>query len=528
MNGIVNLWTNLSVNNRILFVLLTIGSLVAVSATYQWAMQAQYTILYTNLAPEESGEIIDKLAGLGIDYRFSAGGTALMVPASDAQEARVRLASDGFPRGGIMGYEVFDKSNLGMTDFLQKINFRRALEGEIAKSIMSLSEVVAARVHLVIPEQRLFAKDQNTPTASVVLKLSRTLTQGQVAGIQHLIAASVEGLDPGHIVILDYRGSLLTGAFSGNDDTRMSSTQHELLKDVERHLEDKAQTMLDRTLGPGRSVVRVNAVLNFDRVETSAENYDPDRVAIRSEEINTSKPGAQGDGDNINSTITNYEISKTVERVVSAYGTIKRLSVAVMVDGRYEVPADADKGSEPVYQPRDPEELDQIGALVRTAVGFDSSRSDRMEVVNLAFDTESLQKMQVALDSVTDWSMYMEMGKNVFFGLLILVGLLKVRKLYSTMGKAIREASKASAATLAVAAGGGVPPGAGKGVASAGGTAGSDGRPVAVQDGVAPTAEEIIDTFAPQRTTASEIFAAQAEGKADEVAKVIKTLMIND
>lgn len=524
MNGIANLWTNLSVNNRILFVLLTIGSLVAVTATYQWAMQSQYTVLYTNLAPEESGEIIDKLSGMGIDYRFSAGGTALMVPASDAQEARVRLASDGFPRGGIMGYEIFDQSNLGMTDFLQKVNFRRALEGEIAKSIMSLSEVVAARVHLVIPEQRLFAKDQNTPTASVVLKLSRPLTPGQVAGIQHLIAASVEGLDPGHIALVDYRGSLLTGAFGGGEDARLSNTQHELLKSVERHLEEKAQSMLDRTLGPGKSVVRVNASLNFDRVETSAENYDPDRVAIRSEEINTAKPGAQGDGENTNGTITNYEISKTVERVVSAYGTIERLSVAVMVDGRYEIPDGADKGTEPVYQPRDANELGQIGALVRTAVGFDSSRSDHMEVVNLAFDTESLQQMQVALDSVTDWSLYMEMGKNVFFGLLILVGFVKVRKLYSTMGNAIRTASKASAATIAAAAG--ISGASGVAVAGAGGGAGK--RPAAVQVGESQTAEEIIDTFAPQRTTASEVFAAQAEGKAEEVAKVIKTLMIND
>lgn len=510
MKGILNLWTNLSVNNRVLFVLLAVGTIVAVGATFQWARQAQYTNLYTNLAPEEAGEIIDKLAGMGIDYRFSSGGTALMVPEGDAQEARVRLAADGFPRGGIMGYEIFDQSNLGMTDFLQKVNFRRALEGEIAKSIMSLSEVIAARVHLVIPEQRLFSRDQNTPTASVVLKLSRPLTPGQVAGIQHLIAASVENLDPSHIALIDYRGTLLTDGFGGGEDVRLSSTQHGLVKSVEQHLEEKAQSMLDQTLGSGKSVVRVSALLNFDRVETSAENYDPDRVAIRSEETTSAKPGSAGDGDNTSATITNYEISKSVERFVSAYGTIKRLSVAVMLDGRYEVPEGDGTALEPVYQPRNQEELDQIGALVRTAVGFDSTRSDKMEVVNLAFDTESLQEMQMALDSVTDWSMYMDIGKNLFFGLLILVGLLKVRKLYSTMGSAIRAAGAGGGASTE-----GVP-GMVPAVAGAGGEA----------HAAEPTAEDIIDSFAPQRTTTSEVFAQQAQGKADEVAKVIKTLMI--
>ncbi len=485
-------WNRLSMNHRVLLVLVVVGTVVAGVGTVRWARQATYTTLYSNLAPAEAGEIVDVLTGLDIPYQISAGGTALQVPEHQAQAVRLKLAAQGYPRDGVVGYEIFDKSNLGMTDFLQKVNFRRALEGEIAKSIMSLSEVSAARVHLVMPESRLFSRDQKQPTASVVLKLNGSLSESQVAGIAHLVASSVEGLDVDAISLVDSRGKLLTEKHAGDMETRLSSTQLELRHNVENHLESKAQSLLDRTLGAGRSVVRVIADLNFDKVETQAENYDPDRVAIRSEEVQTAKPGSEGDGASQNATITNYEISKTVEHVVSAFGTIERISVAVMVDGTYAPPAAGAEDAAPTYQPRSADELGQIAAVVRTAVGFDSSRADHMEVVNMAFDTSVEDELAQDLQSVESYEMYYDLGRKVLYGLLILVALLYVRRTFKKLGKAL-----------------------------AGAAAGSHASPVPVtfNQGGAELPQQT------QRTRAADVFGERARGRPEEVAKIIKTMM---
>lgn len=490
LDRVVAVWTKLSINNRVVLVLLTAGLAVAVTVSVRWLGEARYTTLYTGLAADEAGEIVDQLTALGVSYRISDGGTAILVPDKDAQSARLKMASQGFPRGGAVGYEIFDKTDLGMTDFLQRVNFRRALEGEIAKSIMSLSEVAAARVHLVIPEQRLFTRDQKPATASVVLKLNRSLTPGQIAGIEHLVAASVEGLSTDHIAIVDYKGALLTDRHEGDEDTQLSSTQLDMRKNVERYLETKAQSMLDGTLGPGRSVVRVIADLNFDKVEKSAETYDPDQVAIRSEETTAAAAGPDGGGSQ-NSTITNYEISKSVERVVSAYGNINRLSVAIIVDGSYAVPAGSPADAEAVYQPRSEDELQKIGALVRTAVGFDSTRADHIEVVNLAFDTRTLDETQMELDNVSNWQMIYDVGEKLLWGLVVLVALFYLRRVLKQLSKALQ--APASPRTA------------------------SETYPAAPE---APLAAE------PQRIRPADAFIDRARGKPEEVAKIIKTMML--
>jgi flagellar M-ring protein FliF len=487
------IWNNLTVNHRVMLVLVTVGSLVALTATMRWANQATYTTLYSNLAPEEAGEIVDELTTLGVSYRISAGGTAIQVADGEAQATRLKLASQGYPRRGIVGYEIFDQSNLGMTDFLQKVNFRRALEGEIAKTIMSLAEVSSARVHLVIPEHRLFARDQKQPTASVVLKLDRALSSDQVAGVQHLIASSVEGLATDRISILDYRGTLLTQKHAGDDGTILSSTQLDLRKNVEHHLESKAQTMLDRTLGPGRSVVRVIADLNFDKVETNAETYNPDQVAIRSEEVRSYGPGQVGGSSNQNPTITNYEVSRHVEHVVSAFGSIKRLSVAIMVDGTYAESTGAGEGRSQVYTPRSDAQLHQIGALVRTAVGFDSLRSDHMEIVNLAFDTHAIDDTREALNTMADYHLYYDMGKKALYGILLLVGLFYVQKIVKGMGGILKAASAPIPATGAAL------------------------HREAPADPRAAVAHSDVST--------PDSFGVRTIGRPEEVAKIIKTMM---
>jgi flagellar M-ring protein FliF len=484
------IWVNLPANSKMVAVLVTVGFVVATVVTVQWANRAIYTTLYTGLAAEEAGEIVDQLTTLGVPYRISNGGTAILVPETQVQSTRLKMAAQGYPHGGVVGYEIFDKSNLGMTDFLQKVNYRRALEGEIAKSIMSLSEVSAARVHLVIPEQRLFARDQKPPTASVVLKLNRALSQAQVSGIEHLVAASVEGLTTDHIAIVDYKGKLLSERNDGDEDARLSANQMELRKSVEHYLEDKAQSMLDNTIGGGKAVVRVIAELNFDKVEKSAEIYDPDKVAIRSEETTVARPSAEGAGSS--SAITNYEISKSVERVVSAFGTISRLSVAVIVDGTYAEPAEgAAEGAQPVYQPRSAEELQKIGALVQTAVGYDTTRQDRIEVVNLAFDTQAMEETQRELDSTADTQFYYDVGKKVLLALLIAGALFYLRKVLKQLGEAIR-------------------------------TAGPAARRASLGD----IPQEEMPPQQPQKLRVADVFAERAKGKPEEVAKIIKTMML--
>jgi len=475
------IWTGMSTNNRVLVVLVAAGLVVAATVTVRWANQAMYTTLYTNLSPEEGGEIVDKLASLGVPYRISAGGTAILVPEASVQSTRLKMAAQGYPHGGMVGYEIFDKSNLGMTEFLQKVNYRRALEGELAKSIMSLNEVAAARVHLMIPEQRLFARDQKEPTASVVVKLSRPLTKGQVSGIAHLVAASVEGLTTDRIAIVDYEGTLLSGRAGDDSDALLSSSQLELRKNVEHYLENKAQSMLDGTLGSGRSVVRVIADLNFDKVEKSSESYDPNRAAIRSEET----------GRASNSTTTNYAISKSVERVVSAFGNIERLSVAVIVDGTYAPALTPNTSAGETYRPRSDEELQQIQALVETAVGFDSTRSDHIEVVNMAFATGSMEETQTELDAVSHREFYYDLGKKVFYAVLALLALFYVHRIFRRLGEAIQTAT---------------PP----------------RRPEPMTFNERETASVSPGS---QRRRA-EALAERAQGKPEEVAKTIKTMML--
>lgn len=486
------IWSKLPVNSKLIAVLVTAGLVVATVATVQWANRAIYTMLYTGLAPEEAGEIVDQLTTLGVPYRISNGGTAILVPEAEVQSTRLRMAAQGYPRGGVVGYEILDRSNLGMTDFLQKVNYRRALEGEIAKSITALSEVASARVHLVIPEQRPFVSDQKPPTASVVLKLNRTLSRSQVSGIEHLVAASVEGLTTDHIAIVDYKGKLLSERIDGDGDARLSANQLDLRKSVEHYLEDKAQSMLDRTIGDGNAVVRVIAELNFDKVEKNAEIFDPDKVAIRSEETTVARPSAEDGRSSSSSAITNYEISKSVERVVSAFGTIDRLSVAVIVDGTYNGPAEnAAEGAQPMYQPRSAEELQKIGLLVQTAVGFDTTRHDRIEVVNLAFDTRATEDTQRELDAAADMNFYFDAGKRVFVVLLIVGALFYLRKVLKQLADSIRAAT-------------------------------SDVRRRALAD--VPQEESLPQQ--PQKLRLADVFAERAKGRPEEVAKIIKTMML--
>ena len=487
------------------------GTIVGTILLVGWFKAVTYAPLYTDLQPDEAGEVVSYLTDRKIPYRLTDGGTTVEVPSDEVYRTRIALASEGLPRSGNIGYSIFDRNNLGMTDFLQNLNFRRALEGELTRTITQLSEVKAARVHIVMPKDRLFTRDRKEATASVVLKLTSpgSLSKRQLAGITHLVAASVEGLKPQNITVVDYDGNLLTGGRDGDELAGLSASQLEVRQQVERYLEQKAQSMLERVLGPGRSIVRVTADLNFQRVERTAETYDPNAPAVRSEErtrtSNNSSDKAQEASESTEqatseTTITNYELNKTVEHIVNAVGTIERLSVAIMVDGTYEEPEGGAGEGELVYQPRSQEELDRLAAIVRNAVGFDPQRNDQLEIVNIAFDRRNLDKEQEALDSMYQREFLFEVGQKVGLFLLALAALFyvrkRVRKLFQTLGALMQTPATVPAATT--------------------------------QSTAAATPEEPLPVVEPEKRRPKLVDQMQrtAEERPDEIAKVIKTMMI--
>ncbi len=366
-------------------VLVSVAALIWLIA---WANRPTYSILFSNLEPADASKIVDKLKQQSVSYQIGDNGRAILVPKDRVYELRLQMAGQGLPQSSVVGYEIFDKPSFGMTDFTEKLNYKRALEGELEKTILQLDEVEGARVHIVIPEKALFESEQNKTTASVFVKLKdgTQLSPGEIRGVQRLIASSVEGLEPNDVTIVDSKGNLLSK--KTNELDAMTAAQYDLQSKVESYLSTKAQTMLDAVLGPGNAIVRVSADLDFTHVEKTTEQYDPNTVVL-SEQTNqerTSVPGDTSSSASINTnTVTNYDVGKSVERVIGTEGDVKKLSVAVLVNGKY---TEIDKNGEKTvqYTPRSNDEMAQLTDIVKKAVGFDSQRGDEVSVVNIPFE----------------------------------------------------------------------------------------------------------------------------------------------
>ncbi len=412
------------------------GATVGLVLLLGWMTDITYSRLYSHLEESEAGEVITYLQENKVPYELSDGGRTISVPSDQVYETRISLASQGLPRHASMGYSIFDKNNLGMTDFLQNLNFKRALEGELTRTIMQLSEVQAARVHIVMPKDRLFKDDQKDPTASVLLKLRGTLTKHQIQGISHLVSSSVEGLTPDNIAIVDYDGNLLSSGRENDVIAGLSASQLDVRKQVETYLEHKAQSMLDNVLGDGQSVIRVTADLSFQQQERTSETFDPNAPSIRSEERTSNnlttvdkaeETNESQKEENNETTITNYELNKTVEHIIGEVGTIERLSVAVLVDGIY-APVQGGEAGETAYQPRSQEELDRLSSIVKNAVGFDSQRNDQIELVNLSFDQRDLEQDRQALDAFYTRDLYVDIARKVIYFVAALLLFLYLKK----------------------------------------------------------------------------------------------------
>lgn len=371
----------LSFNQKVLLGAVTTASLISIAVFTLWLQKEETAVLFTNLSPEDASVALDELAKQDVSAELTNGGSTILVPEKSVHRLRVDLASKGVPSSGTVGFEIFDGKQYGLTEFLQNVNFKRALEGELTKSIESLQGIQSARVHLVLPKPSIFKKLDSPATASVVLQLGRgaRVEEARIDGIRSLVAGSVENLAADQVTVIDQFGKVLSPDIK-DGDTGRTENQLALRKEVEDHLARKAGVMLDSVLGPGRSVVQVDATLNFEKIDRERELYDPQNTVVRSEVRTESIDGTSGGSDE-NST-TNYEINRTVEHIVGETGGVKKLSVAVFVDGNYEAGVDEQT---PLYHPLTPDEMNQLQRVVQTAVGLDAARGDRIEVVNMQF-----------------------------------------------------------------------------------------------------------------------------------------------
>lgn len=387
--------------------------------------QPDLALLYSDLDFADSGEIVTRLEAAGVPYELSGNGTSIFVPSDQVDRLRVQMAQQGLPAGGSIGYEIFDRTDgFGTTNFVQNVNRLRALEGELARTIGTINGIRQARVHLVLPERELFSRDAAEPTASVFLRLGAgRLGSEQIIAIQSLVAAAVPRMAPDAVSIVDNRGNLLARGPASEDDLRLMDTE-EMRLAYERRLTERVEDLVSRSVGYGNVRANITVDMDFDRVTVSEERYDPDSQVARSTQIVEEETEAN-DSDGFDPVTvannlpeaeavdplaaggtgataterasrteetTNFEISRTVSNTVRETGSVRRLSIALLVDGTYT----AEDGGPMVYTPRSAEELQQIEALVRSAVGFDADRGDTLEVINLQFIDPEMEAMQNA------------------------------------------------------------------------------------------------------------------------------------
>ncbi|MCW5692509.1 MAG: flagellar M-ring protein FliF [Pseudolabrys sp.] len=507
--------------------------------------------LFTDLSVEDSSAIVKDLERQAVDYKIKNDGAIIMVPKDKVARLRMKLAEGGLPKGGGVGYEIFDKSDaLGATSFIQNINHLRALEGELARTIRSIDRVQAARVHLVLPERPLFSRDKVEATASIVLKVRGQLEPAQVRAIRHLVASAVNGLKPERVSVVDETGRLLAdGARPDNPIGGVGADERKIA--FENRMRNEVENIVSSVVGPGKARVQISADFDLNRITQTQDKYDPDSRVLRSsqtrEEQNSSSegkeggqvsaanelPGASKDGTNNSGPnskdqskkteeIVNYEISRTTKTEVIEAGRLSRVSAAVLVDGRY---TKNDKG-EMVYEPRSKEEIDRIAALVRTAVGFDAKRGDQVEVVNLRFaDTAPVS----IGDTDGGWAKYFQFTKDDIMGMaekgvMALLGIIVVLMVVRPLVRRVIAPDAAEKARLAGLAGvaGAI---GGPGTVPGSVEIGPDGKPIATITDTSGTNIAIVsgeEQVAISNRTSAMIDVAKVQGQvhAQSVQKV--------
>lgn len=423
-----------------LVLLIVVGGLLALVLGGD---RTSYKVLYSGLTQEDAAEVVARLQEQRVPYTLSEAGNSILVPASQVYELRLNMAGAGLPRGGGAGFELFDKTSLGTTDFVQRLNYQRALQGELVRTIKQFQQVQEARVHIAVPKESVFVEEEKPPTAAVSVKLypGQKLSQLQVQSIVHLVASSIPGMSSENVTLVDTAGRLLFRSQS-DADTVLSGTQLEYQFKLEESFRGKVETLLEEIVGVNHARARVTADLDFSRVNSTQESFDPEGQVVRSEqsmieddlrggyssggipgvkgELATFAGGASGGesgGGNFkrNNTTRNYEISKQTRHVEESAGSIKRLSVAVMVDGTYEKGEEGAEGAK--YVARSPEEMEYFTRLVKNAIGYNEDRGDQVEVVNMSFALSTAREPEAG--AFDHWRGLIEQGAMPILYLLI-------------------------------------------------------------------------------------------------------------
>jgi len=431
-------------------------------------------LLYGNLNAGDSSQIIGQLQSMSVPYELKKNGSEILVPGDRALKLRLTMAGQGVPSGGSIGYEIFDDQNLvGNTNFVQNVNLVRALEGELGRTIQTLGVVRAARVHLVLPKRELFSRDKQQPSASITLKTSGTLTKEQVSAIQHLVAAAVPSMEPTRVSIVDSKGKLLARGFEEDAATTMSNKAEEQRRSYENRLGRTVEEFLEKTVGFGRVRAEIKAEMDFDRVSTVEEKYNPDGQVVRSTQsveettqnrdsegtqpvtvgTNLPDPNANANGSASSSgaqsrteETVNFEITKQVVNHIREAGLVKRLSVAVLIDGVRGF----DKDGESTYKPRSEAEMELLATLVRGIIGFNADRGDTVEVINMEYAEAVEEQVQLELFFGLDKNDLLRVAEVLVLSIVaILVILLVVRPLVSRAFESIPSAAAAGERLLA-------------------------------------------------------------------------------
>jgi flagellar M-ring protein FliF len=457
--NIIEMFKSIPLGKKVSFAISFCVLMGGFAGIYLWTNKTDYQVLFSNLDTTDAAQITEKLKTDNTPYQLKDGGRAILVSSDKVYQLRLDFASSGLPKGDNVGFEVFDNMSFGTTEFVQKLKYVQALQGELARTIKQFDSIEQARVHIVQSGDSLFAEQEKQATASVVIRLKqgKTLDQRQLQGIINLVACAVEGLKPSNVSVVDMAGGILTKSGEEGSVGATTETQFDYQKKIEKGFEKQIQTMIEPVVGVGKVVARVSADIDLRQINTSEETYDPDSAVIRSEQhqSETSSAGAKtaasagspdlqyqvyqtedgGSGSSGNNyskenSVVNYEISKVNRQTIDTSGNVKRLSAAVIIDGTYVTETGADGKASQKYVARDSKEMKTFEDIVKKAIGFSESRGDQVTVSNISFNLQK-DNLDMSGEEKTGLIEYAKKGYKplVNIGLVVLFLLFAIRPL---------------------------------------------------------------------------------------------------